>query len=85
MARKQPEASFVEELAKFLASQPTRDDLLNFRPSSLAQARAEELLQKQNDGESSRDEREELDEIACAERLMRLVKAHLRSRKIVKS
>jgi hypothetical protein len=85
MVKKRSPASFVEELAEFLASQPTRDELLNFHPSPRAQERAEELLQKQNEGQSSPDEREELEELAYAERLMRLVKARLRGKKVLKS
>ena len=40
------------------------------------------LLQKQNDGEISYDERQELEEFTHAERLMRLIKAKLRTAKL---
>jgi hypothetical protein len=36
----------IEEIADFLASGPSPDELLQFRPSPRTQARAEELLEK---------------------------------------
>ena len=70
---------FTQELAAFLVSRPTRAQWLAFRPSDDTQARARELLQKQNEGLLSPEERQELDAFAHAERLLRLVKARLRA------
>jgi hypothetical protein len=85
MGKKRLTASFVEELAKFLASQPTRDELLNFHPSPAVEERVEELLRKQNDGRASPEEQLELEELAHSERLVRLIKAQLRGKRVSSS
>ena len=69
----------IEELAQFLANAPSRDELLNYRPSDHVQQKARELLDKQSEGQISREEQRELDQFEYFERLMRLVKARLRS------
>jgi len=79
MPRTKTRTTFGAELASFLARRPTREQLLDYRPSMTFQRRAELLLQKQSDGGISFDERQELEEFAHAERLMRLIKAKLRS------
>jgi hypothetical protein len=53
--------------------------MLAFRPSEGAQQHARTLLQQQNEGTISREEQQELDELAHAERLVRLIKALLHS------
>lgn len=79
MAVTQPEHSLVEEVAGFLASRPSREDLLRFRPSEPVQERARELLDKLKAGRLSDDERRELDRFEHLEVLMRLVKARIRA------
>lgn len=71
----------MEEIADFLASGPSPEELLQFRPSSQTQARAEELLAKLRDGRLSAEQREELDQFEQADRLMRLVKARIHAGK----
>ena len=71
----------VEEIADFLASGPSPDELLRFRPSPQTQARAEDLLEKLKDGCLSTDERAELDQYEQVERLMRFVKARIHAAK----
>jgi hypothetical protein len=71
----------IEEIADFLASGPSPNDLLQFRPSSQTRSRAEELLEKLKDGSLSADERAELDGFEQVERLMRFVKARIRAAK----
>ncbi len=71
----------IEEIADFLASGPSPDELLQFRPSGQTQSRAEELLEKLKDGCLSIDERAELDQFEQVERLMRSVKARIRAAK----
>jgi hypothetical protein len=71
----------LEEIADFLASGPSPEELLQFRPSSQTQARAEELLDGLKDGCLSAEERRELDQFEQAERLMRLVKARIQAGK----
>jgi hypothetical protein len=69
----------MEEIADFLATGPSPDELLQFRPSPRTQARAEELLEKLKDGCMSVDEQAELDQFEQVERLMRFVKARIRA------
>lgn len=71
----------MEEIADFLASGPSPDELLGFRPSPQTQARAEELLGKLKEGCLSVEERGELDRFEQVERLMRFVKARIRAAK----
>jgi hypothetical protein len=75
----------LEEIADFLASGPSPEELLQFRPSPQTQARAEELLAKLKDGCLSAEERGELDQFEQAERLMRLVKARIQAGKARRS
>jgi hypothetical protein len=72
----------LEEIADFLASGPSTDELLQFRPSPQLQARAQELLEKLTDGCLSTEDRRELDQFEHAERLMRLTKARIHARKV---
>lgn len=74
-------APFVfDEIADFLASCPTTEQWLKFRPSEAAQERARELLYKNNAGTLNDEEKRELEEISHAEILMRLVKARVRAK-----
>ena len=71
----------IEEIADFLASGPSPEELLQFRPSPQTRARAEELLEKLKDGCLSSDERTELNQFEQIERLMRFVKARIQAAK----
>ncbi len=66
-----------EEIAEFFATLPTREQILEFRPSSELQERARELLWKSSAGDLSDEEQEELAEFGRAELIVRLVKARL--------
>ena len=81
MTVSQVSGGVLEEVADFLASGPSPDALLSFRPSPRLQARAEELLQKVKDGVLSAEERRELDQFEHTERLMRLTKARIHAQK----
>jgi hypothetical protein len=73
---------FLEEIAEFLASSPTREQLLNFHPSEEVQQRAGELLAKLKNGRLTEEEQQELDQFVHIERLMGLVKATLHAKKV---
>jgi hypothetical protein len=81
MATAQNVTWLTKEIADLLASCPSREELLNFRPSDQVQQRASELLQKLKDGRITREEQWELDQFGFAESLMRLIKARLRTPK----
>ncbi len=70
-----------EEIAELFAAGPNPDEVLGFHPSHRLQAGAEELLEKLGAGQVSEAERQELEEFARAEDLMRLVKAKIRARR----
>jgi hypothetical protein len=81
MASSQTSIGALEEVADFLATGPSPEAFLQFRPSPKTQARAEELLDKLKEGHLSEDERGELNQFEQAERLVRLVKARIHARK----
>jgi hypothetical protein len=66
-----------EEIAEFFATFPTRQQILDFRPSSDLQEWGRELLWKSNASELSDEEQEELAEFGRAELIVRLIKARL--------
>jgi len=74
----EPGTSLVDEIADFLATTSSREELLQFRPSEPVQERVRELLAKLKTGQLSEDERRELDRFEHLEVLMRLVKVRLR-------
>lgn len=69
----------LEEVAEFLATRPTKEELLAYRPSTAAQERLSALLSRAKNEELTADENTELDQFEQVELLMRLVKARLRS------
>ena len=69
----------TEEIADFLATCPSREQLLRYHPSAAIQRRDRDLLDKLKNGRITEDEHRELDQFEYAEMLMRLVKARLRS------
>ncbi|HPM79611.1 MAG TPA: hypothetical protein PLF81_02885 [Candidatus Anammoximicrobium sp.] len=70
----------VDEIADFLASSPTREQLLSFRPSEAVQQHVRELLTKSSQGILTAEEERELSQLEQAELLMRLVKSRIHSR-----
>ena len=68
------------EIAEFFASCPSGQQILDFRPSSVAAERASELLVLNRNGKLSEIDRQELDQVEQCELLLRLVKSHVRAR-----
>jgi hypothetical protein len=79
MAATQTSILFLDEVVELLTSRPSRDELLNYRPSEKVQQRARELLMKLKSGEVTPDEERELDQFQHLEMLLQLVKARLRT------
>jgi len=75
----------TEEIADFLATCPSRQQLLRYRPSERVQERARTLLHKLKNGRITADEQRELDQFEYADMLIRLVKARLRTSKASQS
>lgn len=72
------EPPIYREVYYFLASSPTREAILGYRPSDSAQIRVRELLQKNKDGQLTLDEQSELDEFEQLEHFVRMLKLHTR-------
>jgi hypothetical protein len=65
------------EIISFLASRPTANEILEFRPSSGSAARAQDLLRRNQEGVLTPGEEAELDEICEIDRFMSLIKAEV--------
>jgi hypothetical protein len=65
------------EVISFLARRPAADEILQFRPSEQAAARARELLARNQSGELTVGEEAELDEICDVDRFVSLIKAEV--------
>jgi len=68
------------QVIEFLASGPSAQSIVAFRPSSEAQARIAELLDKNRAGLLTADEQSELDQYESLDYLMTLIKARARQR-----
>jgi hypothetical protein len=85
MANKPPPISLLEDIADFLASRPTREELLAYRPSPRVQERFNALLKKSKKGSLDAEEEWELNQFEHLEILMQAVKARLRTPRSVPS
>jgi hypothetical protein len=63
-------------IIELLTSQPAPEQVLAIRPSPELQARVSELLDRNKEGELSRQEETELERYLTLEHLVRLAKAH---------
>jgi hypothetical protein len=71
--------SVFQELSDLFASDPSRDQILDFRPSKGLQRRARTLLVRNNKGTLTYQQEQELNEFIHAEMFMTLLKAKLRA------
>jgi hypothetical protein len=83
MANKQSSAWLTDEVADFLASCPSVEQLLAYRPSARATRRLEVLTARLKDGRLSADEQWELDQHEHLEILLQSIKARLQPAKRV--
>lgn len=65
------------EVVSFLARRPAVEELINFRPSEQATARAQELLRRNQEGGLTPEEEAELDEMCELDRFISLIKAEV--------
>jgi hypothetical protein len=68
-----------DELSTLFAGGPTPETILEFRPSPASIDRANRLLGISRNNSLDEDARQELEQFAQAERLMRLVEARIRA------
>lgn len=67
-----------QEIYYFLASAPSREAILDFRPSLAAQERLKILLAAESDGQLTVEEHAELEEFEEAEHFVRMLKLFTR-------
>jgi hypothetical protein len=70
-------SSLRREVISFLARSPTRDEIIEFRPSEHATARAQELLRRNQEGALTPSEKAELDEVCEVDQFVSLIKAEV--------
>jgi hypothetical protein len=85
MAAKRRIRWLTEDIANFLASCPSREQLLSYHPPAEVQERARDLLQRSKAGNITADEQRELDQFEHAEMLMQLIKVRVRAKKVARS
>lgn len=66
------------EIIDFIAAGTTPEAVVSFRPSSEAELRVSELLQRERDGQLSPEEKAELDHFEELEHILRMAKAKAR-------
>jgi len=69
---------FVDEVAEFFATRPSREQVLAYRPSDAVQERFHELVERKGDSGLTAEEEAELSQFEQTEILLRLIKARLR-------
>lgn len=67
-----------DEIVELFARGSSPTEILSFRPSSAAQQRVHDLLDRNKTGELTEDEAAELDQLGQLEHLVQLVKARAR-------
>ena len=78
MAVAQPE--MFTEIIDFLASTPTPEHIIAFRPSDQLEQRLDDLMQKNRDDTISVEERQELDEFLRMNHFMNMLKIRARQK-----
>jgi hypothetical protein len=73
--------TLFEELGEFLASGPSKEQILAFQTSKEVQERYRGLLHRSSQGTLSREEQYEFDQFELLEMLLQYVKARIRARK----
>lgn len=64
-----------DDLVEFVLRTATPEEILAFKPSPEAVSRAEELLERNSDGELTPDEADELEQIVQLDLLVSVIKA----------
>ena len=70
------EPPVYQEVYYFLASQPTLEQILAFRPGEATQARIQTMLEANKAGRLTQNEQTELDEFEQVEHFVRMLKLH---------
>lgn len=73
-------ASAYDEVYDFLTSEPTPQQIVEFRPSETTQERVRYLLESNREGKLTQQETAELEEFGKVEHLMRMLKLTARQK-----
>jgi hypothetical protein len=73
-------STIFDEVLDFLASTPTPEQIINFHPSETSQVRLRELLDHNQTGILTAEERAELDEFSRLNHLMSMLKIRARKK-----
>ena len=73
-----PAETLFDEVTDFLGSRPTPEEIINFKPSNFLNERLHALLDKNQEGEITPDERAELDHFLQIDHLFTILKAKAR-------
>jgi hypothetical protein len=79
MAVAQKPPVLLIEISEFLASAPSQEELLKYRPSEQLQERARDLLAKLKNDRLTAEEERELDQFEWVDSLLGLVQARIRA------
>ena len=71
------EQSLFTELAEFIVSQPSLEEIANYKASSVINQRTEILLEKNRNHGLAPEERKEMENILAISHLMTIAKANL--------
>lgn len=71
-------STLFDEITNFLASGPSSEVILDYRPSDALDERLHELLEKNSRDEITLEEREELDEFLRMNHLLTMIQAKAR-------
>lgn len=77
MSKTAARRTLTKEVADFLASGPSADEIANYHISAEAQERVSALMERNESGTLTPDEVAELDEITVLDQLFTLVRARL--------
>ena len=75
-----PAYSIFDVITDFLASQPTADDIILYRLPIDLQARADELIERNGEGQLTFDEQKELFDFVRADQMIALLKTKTKLR-----
>ncbi len=77
MSQSAPSHSPIEEVAEFFGRGPSREEIRQFQLSNETQAWISELLDKEDDGTLSAEERHQLDELLVIHDVVTLIRSQV--------
>ncbi|HEX5439755.1 MAG TPA: hypothetical protein VFW76_02650 [Ktedonobacterales bacterium] len=77
MSQNAPSHSAIEEVAEFFGRGPSRDEIRQFQLSDETQAWISELLDKEDEGTLSAEERHQLDELLIIHDVVTLIRSQV--------